>query len=134
VTQYVDSSALAKRYLDESDALGARELLSADPAWVTANHAYTEVYRALHLRGAAGERGRALAKLDEDWARMNVVAVDDALCRRAGEIAVGVNTRTLDALHLAAAERAGGRSLPFLTYDLRQAIAARALGFTVLGS
>lgn len=43
------------------------------------------------------------------------------------------NTKTLDALHLAAAERAGGRAVPFLTFDLRQAVAARSLGFTVLG-
>ncbi|MFQ5665989.1 MAG: hypothetical protein ACE5I7_06105 [Candidatus Binatia bacterium] len=30
-------------------------------------------------------------------------------------------------------ERAGGSALPFLTYDLRQAQAARSLGWTVLG-
>jgi predicted nucleic acid-binding protein len=41
--------------------------------------------------------------------------------------------RTLDALHLAAAERAGGRSLPVLTFDVRLAEAARRLGFAVLG-
>jgi hypothetical protein len=31
------------------------------------------------------------------------------------------------------AERAGGSALPFVTYDLRQAQAARSLGWTVLG-
>lgn len=41
---------------------------------------------------------------------------------------------TLDALHLAAAEQAGGRELPFVTFDLRLAEAARALGFTVIGA
>lgn len=42
--------------------------------------------------------------------------------------------RTLDALHLAVAQRVGGSALAFLTYDLRRAQAARSLGFTVLGT
>jgi hypothetical protein len=36
-------------------------------------------------------------------------------------------------MHLAAAERAGAGALPFLTYDVRQAQAARSLGRTVVG-
>lgn len=43
-----------------------------------------------------------------------------------------VTARTLDALHLAAAQRAGVASL--LTFDLRQAQAARNLGLTVVGA
>ncbi|MBI2762232.1 MAG: hypothetical protein HYX54_00515 [Chloroflexi bacterium] len=38
----------------------------------------------------------------------------------------------LDALRLAAAERAGGGSLPLLTFDLPLPQAARAIGFTVI--
>ncbi len=41
---------------------------------------------------------------------------------------------TLDALHLAAAERASGRSLPFVTFDLRLAQATSALGLTVIAA
>jgi predicted nucleic acid-binding protein len=44
-----------------------------------------------------------------------------------------IRIRTLDALHLAAAERAGGGTLVFVTYDIRQAQAARSLGWPVLG-
>lgn len=43
-------------------------------------------------------------------------------------------TRTLDALHLAAAERAGGSALRFLTFDMRLAQAARSIGFIVVGA
>jgi predicted nucleic acid-binding protein len=39
--------------------------------------------------------------------------------------------RTLDALHLAAAQRIGG-AVPFVTFDVRQAQAARTLGLVVL--
>ncbi len=41
--------------------------------------------------------------------------------------------RTLDALHLAAARRLGPGSTCLLTFDIRQAQAARSLGMTVLG-
>ncbi len=42
--------------------------------------------------------------------------------------------RTLDALHLAAARRVGGTQLAFVTFDIRQAQTARALGFAVVGA
>jgi len=41
--------------------------------------------------------------------------------------------RTLDALHLAALLRVG-REVPLLTFDIRQAQAARSLGISVLGA
>lgn len=41
--------------------------------------------------------------------------------------------RTLDALHLGAAQRLG-TAMTFLTFDVRQAQAARALGFAVAGA
>jgi predicted nucleic acid-binding protein len=45
-----------------------------------------------------------------------------------------LDVRTLDALHLGAAERVGGAALPFVTFDRRLAAAARRLGWTVLGA
>lgn len=133
MTRYVDTSALVKRYVEEPDAAAARRLLLADPQWVTANHTITEAWRALHLRLSGTELGVALDDLARDWARTLVVRLDHDLCRRAGELAVMTGGRTADALHLAAAERVGGTSVPFLTYDVRQATAARALGWFVLG-
>jgi predicted nucleic acid-binding protein len=55
------------------------------------------------------------------------------LCRRAAALGPEHGLRTLDALHLAAAERAGGAELTFLTFDARLAGAARAMGFPVAG-
>lgn len=132
MTQYVDSSALLKRYVDEPDADAARTLLLTDADWVTGNHTYPEVVRTLHRVLPERAAGRAVTAFDEDWDRTLVVALDETCCRRAAAIAVATGTRTLDALHLAAAERAGGSQLPFLTYDIRQAAAARALGFPVV--
>jgi predicted nucleic acid-binding protein len=42
--------------------------------------------------------------------------------------------RSLDAIHLASAQQLQIPGLPFLTFDLRQAQAARSLGMVVLGS
>jgi predicted nucleic acid-binding protein len=52
----------------------------------------------------------------------------------AAAIAELTGARTLDALHLAAAQRVGGPAVPFLTFDVRQARAARGLGLTVVGA
>lgn len=133
MTQYVDSSALIKRYVHEPDSEDARRLLLADPDWVTANHTYTEVYRALGLRSAEDHLASGRAALEDDWRRTIVVLLTDEVCKRAGVLADLTGAKTLDALHLAAAERAGARALPFLTFDVRQAAAARSLGYTVLG-
>ncbi|MGH9168346.1 MAG: type II toxin-antitoxin system VapC family toxin [Acidimicrobiia bacterium] len=133
MTLYVDSSALVKRYVDEARSDDARRWLFADPQWVTANHTYPEVYRVISFQAPEGSLTEALDAFEDDWNRTLVVGLDDDLCRRAAALAVTTGTRTLDALHLAAAEAAGGRSVPFLTFDVRQATAARSLGFTVLG-
>ena len=65
--------------------------------------------------------------------RTFVVALDETVSRRAAELGIASGSRALDALHLAAAERAGGRSLPVFTFDIRLAQAARSLGFPVVG-
>jgi uncharacterized protein len=54
-------------------------------------------------------------------------------CDTAAGIAELTGVRALDALHLAAAQRIGGAAVPFLTFDVRQAQAARSLGLTVVG-
>lgn len=56
------------------------------------------------------------------------------VCEAAAEIAEVAGARTLDALHLGAAKVVGGGTLPFVTFDLRQAQVARSLGWTVLGT
>lgn len=65
---------------------------------------------------------------------MDIVALDEATCELAAEYSEITGVRTLDALHLGAAQRVGGGALPFLTSDLRLAQAARSLGWTVLGA
>lgn len=130
---YVDSSALVKQYLSEADSAQAIELLRTDPAWITAQHAFTEVGIALARRTTLSDHTVAMEGFEADWLRISVVAIDDHVSRRAARIGAELGVRSLDALHLAAAERAGNRSLPIATFDTRFAEAARRLGFRVLG-
>lgn len=130
---YVDSSALLRRYVEEPDsAVGERHLL-ADPAWLTARHTYVEVRRNLGRLVPRGRLSEALEAFSGDWDRFFVVELDKVTCERAAEIAAASGARSLDALHLAAAQRVGGSDLRLLTFDVRQAQAARALGLTVVG-
>ena len=133
MTLYVDSSALLKRYLPEADSESAVTLLVSDPKLTTARHTSVEVRRILFkgLRGA----GLAAAReaFEEDWRSMVVIELSGRVCERAAEIAESTGVRVLDALHLGAALEVGAGELPILTYDARQARAARTLGWTVLG-
>ncbi|MEO8511736.1 MAG: type II toxin-antitoxin system VapC family toxin [Chloroflexota bacterium] len=134
MTLYVDSSALVKRYVEEPDSALAEGLLLADPAWITASHTFVEVMLTLARRLASADLPSAQQAFEADWSRTLVIAVDAEVCRRAAAIGIETETRSLDALHLAAAERAGGRQLRLLTFDVRLADAARALGYPVIGA
>lgn len=129
---YVDTSALLKRYVEEVDSAACERLLLADPEWVTGRHTLIEVRRNLARLLDPEPLGQALAAFGEDWLRMAVVELDAFTCERAAEIAEATGARTLDALHLAAALRLGGTPA-LLTYDVRQAVAARKLGLRVVG-
>ena len=59
--QYVESSALVKRYISEPDTDTALRLLAADAEWVTAAHTMVEVRRTLALRLASDPAGAAKA-------------------------------------------------------------------------
>jgi predicted nucleic acid-binding protein len=134
VTTYVDASALVKRYVDEPDAHIADRWLAADPVLVTSWLSLVEVRRNL----ARLLDGQVLAEVRSQFVRdldeFAMVMVDEAVCRAAADITEVLGVRSLDAVHLACAQRLQVPGLTFLTFDLRQAQAARSLGFTVVGT
>lgn len=134
MTLYVDGSTLVKRYVVEDESEAAEAILLADTDWVTGHHTFVEVSLAISRRLGEPERRVASAAFDRDWQRTFVVALDDVVCRRAAELGIATGSRSLDALHLAAAERAGGRSVAIVTFDVRLGQAARSLGFAVIGA
>ena len=132
MSTYVDSSALLKRYVEEADSTAADALLRADPALLTARHTIVEVRRNLARLLSGRELMAARAVFAEDLASFSLIELDETTCESAAMIAETTGARTLDALHLAAAQRVASPGVGFLTFDLRQAQAARALGLTVV--
>ena len=133
MTLYVDSSALLKRYVDEPDSDRAVELLTTDPTLVTGRHTVVEVRRNLARVLSPTDATAARAAFATDLASFSIVELDASTCELAATIAEQTSVRTLDALHLGAARRLGS-NLTFVTFDVRQAQAARSLGFAVAGS
>ena len=131
---YVDSSALLKRYVDEPDSEQVESLLQSDPTLLTARHTVVEVRRNLTRLLDERDATEARSAFSRDVDALSVIELDATTCELAAAIAEVTGVRTLDALHLGAAQRVGGPAVPFLTFDLRQAQAARALGFTVVGA
>ena len=133
MTLYLDASALLKRYIAEPGSSLVHTLLAGDQSWVAANHSYPEVVINLQRRLPSSSVEVAVAAFESDWSRVLVVRLDDRLCHRAAELGPPVGLQTLDAMHLAAAERAGGAELTVVTFDDRLAAGARAMGFPVAG-
>jgi hypothetical protein len=132
VTTYVDSSALLKRYVAEADSAVADDLLAADDTLVTARHTVVEVRRNLARLLAEEDLASARAAFMADLGALSVVELDADTCGMAASIAEASGVRTLDALHLAAAQRVAEPGMRFVTCDLRQAQAARSLGLEVV--
>jgi hypothetical protein len=132
VSTYVDSSALLRRYIEEPDSAAADALLRADGSLLTARHTIVEVRRNLARLLVGRDLTAARSAFAVDLRSISVIELDEATCESAAAIAETTGVRTLDALHLAAAQRVAAPGVGFLTFDLRQAQAARALGLTVV--
>ena len=134
MSTYVDSSALLKRYVEEADSAAADALLRADRDLLTARHTIAEVRRNLARLLSGRDLVAARLAFADDLRSFSIVELDAATCESAASIAEATGVRTLDALHLAAAQRVTAPGVGFLTFDLRQAQAARALGLTVVNA
>lgn len=133
MTLYVDASALLKRYVAEPDSPSATTILRSDPVLVSSWMTVVEVRRNL-ARLLSGTALRAVRQQAErDFDAMALVSCDSAICTAAAVIGETLAVRSLDAIHLASAQRLLIQSLGFVTFDLRQGQAARSLGLRVLG-
>jgi predicted nucleic acid-binding protein len=126
---YLDSCALLKLVLPETETSELRAFLSARPmeGHATSALAQTEVARALIRAQAEPEVADAAEDLLDRVLRIRVT--DDVL-RAAGMFPMR-HLRSLDAIHLASAEHLEQALTAFLTYDKRLAAAARECGLPV---
>lgn len=129
---YADASALVKLVLDEPESDALRAYL-AGAGVVTADLALTEVPRAVRRSAATDLRlplDRLLARAGEVLEAVGLVPLDRAILMAAGAIAEP-GLRALDAIHVAVAASLGPIDA-FVSYDERQAAAARLSGLRVV--
>lgn len=123
---YVDSSALVKLAVRETESAALRRYLGRRRPLVSSALARTEVVRALLPLGSdAVRRGRDVL------ARVELLRVSDRVLDAAGLLAPS-ELRSLDAIHLASAEQLGMDLRGFVTYDERLASAAAGRGLRVV--
>jgi predicted nucleic acid-binding protein len=123
---YVDSSALVKLAVREAESASLLRYLQRHRPLVSSAAVRTEVLRALLPLGRrAIERGRDVLM------RIDLARVNDAVLDVAGTL-LPAGLRSLEAIHLATAQRLGADLARIVTYDERMAAAARALGFRVV--
>jgi predicted nucleic acid-binding protein len=123
---YLDASAIVKLAVREPESTALRRYLRSRHPRVSSALARTEVARALLDKGEAARKAgrRALADLD-------LLRVDNRVLDLAGAL-LPFELRTLDAIHLATAQRLGVDLARLCTYDGRMRDAAEELGIAVI--
>lgn len=129
---YLDTSALVKLIVSESESEAVDALVAATEYVATSVIAYAECRSAI-ARAARSSRvdgTAAVRSLDQVWASVHTLDIDLRLGARAGELASRHLLRGTDALHLASALELTDEelSVALATFDRPLAAAARAEG------
>lgn len=134
---YLDTSALAKKYVEESGSaqvmaqLQAAELIGA--CLLTRVELPAAVAKAVRMKWLSSTDGdRAVRAFRAEWPSLLALQVSEALAARADSLAWQHGLRAYDAVHLAAAlmwQEALGEPVTVATFDkqLWQATAAAGL-------
>ena len=141
--QYLDSSALVKRYLAEPESATVRAAIRRDPYVASSIMSFAEVRAALAAADRAGRFAkpnglpRAVAQSRRDWSRCIPIAVDFAMVESAGDLAERQGLRAYDAIQLASALAASRtsqhtRRIPFGTFDANLCAAAATEGLALV--
>jgi predicted nucleic acid-binding protein len=123
---YLDTSALVKLVVAEDESLSLQSFLGerTDDSLFSAALARTELIRAVAPNGAqAIADGRKLLN------SLDIVMLTRQLLDDAGTL-LPPRLRSLDAIHLVAAQRAGDTLRAVVTYDARMLSAAADLGIS----
>lgn len=131
MTLALDTSALLGRYLSGPHRAVIVEAMAADPVWCASALAHAEALGMVdRVCDLPIDSDRVRRALRDDWERIHVIPLDQRCLDRAAELTREHPLRTVDALHLAAADRLP-RPVTFVTFDPRQIPVALALGFVV---
>ncbi len=131
---YLDTSALIKRFVVERGSPNVQNLVAGDAPVATAKIAYVEVHAGLmrkHREGHLPERQYALAcqQFEEDWSAYIRVDLQDEILVLARDLIQRHALRGFDAVHLASAlslKNALGEDITFVAADVPLLRAAKA--------
>lgn len=125
MSAYLDASAVVKLVDREAESDALRQYLIDGRDGRAISSAFVET----EMRRAAMRKGVSQTQVTTVLDRLDLADIDRALFTEAG-LLPGPHLRALDALHIAAAIRSEGST--FVTYDKRQADAARECGLHVV--
>lgn len=124
---YLDASALVKLAVHEPETVALEQVVVNRDALFTSEIGAIELHRALGRTGQASTHDQAEAVLEAIF----LADLTPAIRSQAGRLTPW-SLRTLDAIHVSTAASLSLPDMDFVTYDDRQAAAARALGLRVL--
>ena len=136
---YVDTSVLVKRYIKEEGSPGARNLLRRY-RFLSSAITPLEALSALSRRRTVGDLSERdflaiRARMQRDRTYWELVELSPLVLSRAEELIQKTRLRTLDAVHVASAmifQTASGLTIPVITADAQQRVAAEDLALTVI--
>ncbi len=131
MTVALDTSAWLARFLEGPTHDVVLQAMRADHDWCASALVLSESLMLLERLGDDPSRTDELRRaVRDDWERVHVVPVDQQCLDRAAELGRTQPLRTVDAIHLAAADRLP-RPVTFATFDPAQIPVALSLGFRV---
>jgi predicted nucleic acid-binding protein len=136
VIAYIDTSAVVPLLIAEPGSARAATLWDGADRVVSVRLIYPETRAALAQaerlgRLTARQLRDAVTEFDSLFEEIDLIEVDDALARRAGELAEVRQLRGYDAVHLAAADRVHDPNVVVIAGDRALLDAATAAGMTV---
>lgn len=130
---YLDTSAFVPLLVSEPSSAACRRFWDDADAVVSSRLLYVETAAALaqaHRGGRLGEQAYSSCRrlLDQLWAQLDIIEVDQTLIRRAAELADILALRGYDSLHCASAEQLEDADLVVASGDKRLLDAWKSLG------
>jgi len=134
MTVFLDTTALLARFLAGPAREVVLEVMAGDLDWCASALALSEALMLVDRLGDDPGRTDELRRaIRDDWERVHVVPIDARCLDRATELGRTQPVRTVDAIHLAAADRLPG-PLAYVTFDPGQIPVAMALGYDVVST
>jgi predicted nucleic acid-binding protein len=125
---YLDSSAIVALVRPEAATAALRAFLARHTTTLPFS---SDLARAEVQRAVSSDRPTIGAAALRQLSRLHLVHLTPGLLDEAGALLPGTRLRSLDAIHLTAAKRAGPDLTAVVTYDRRMADAAVSLGLRV---